>query len=74
MQQICGDRLSTEKTKKEDVAFLHDQSNARNMQMSALDHESREKWQTKRQRVETENLKITQSLSSKTDELTANPI
>ena len=61
MQQICGDRLSTEKTKKKHVAFLHDQSNARKMQMSALDHKSREKWQRKRQRVETENLKITQS-------------
>ena len=44
------------------------------MQMSALDHESREKWQRKRQRVETENLIITQALSSKTDKPTANSI
>ena len=44
------------------------------MQMSALDHELREKWQRKSQRVETENLIITQALSSKTDKPTANPI
>ena len=42
--------------------------------MFTLDHESREKWQRKRQRVETENLKITQALFSKTDNPTANPI
>ena len=41
--------------------------------MYTLDHESREKWQ-KNVRVETENLKITQALSSKTDNRTANPI
>jgi len=73
-QQISGDRLRTEKARKEDVAFLHDQRNARKMQMSTLDHESRAKWQRKRQRVETENLKITQALSSKTGKPTANPI
>ena len=44
-QQIAGDRLRTEKVKKEDVAILHDQRNGRKMQMSTLDHESREKWQ-----------------------------
>ena len=30
-KQIVGDRLRTEKAKKEDVAFLHDQGNARKM-------------------------------------------
>ena len=44
------------------------------MQISALDRESREKWKRKRQRVETENLKITQVLSGKTDKPTANQI
>ena len=44
------------------------------MQMSTLDHESREKRQRERQRVPTENFKITQALSSKTDSPTANPI
>ena len=45
--------------------------------MSSLDHESREKWQTKnRQRVESDNLIMTLALSSKTDNPTAsaNPI
>ena len=41
------------------------------MQMSTLDHKLKEKWPRKRQRVETENLKITQALSSKTDNPTA---
>ena len=66
-QKIFGDRPETEKAKKENVAFLHEQRNARKMQMSTLDYESREKWQRKHQRVETENLKIPQALSSKTD-------
>ena len=69
-QQISGDHLRTEK----DVTFLHDYRNARKMQMSTLDHASREKWQRKRQRVETENFKITQALSIKTDKPNANPI
>ena len=65
-QQISGDRLRTKKAKK-DVAFLHDQRNACKMQVSTLDHESKENWLRKRQRVKTGNLKITQALSSKTD-------
>ena len=44
------------------------------MQMFTLDRESRKKCQRKRQRVETEHLKITQALSSKTNKPTANPI
>ena len=68
-QQIFVDRLRTENAKKKDVAFLHDQRNAPKMPMFTLDHESREKWQ----RFETENLKITQTLFSKTDKPTANP-
>ena len=44
------------------------------MLMSTLDHESKEKLQRKRQGVETKSLKITQPLSSKTDNPTANPI
>ena len=43
-QQISGDRQRIEKAKKEDVAFLHDPRNASKMQISILDHESREKW------------------------------
>ena len=41
------------------MTFLYDQTNALKMQMSSLDHESRQKWQRKRQTVETENLRIT---------------
>ena len=41
-QQISGDRPTTEKSKNESVAFLHDQRNARKIQMSTLDYESRE--------------------------------
>ena len=41
--------------------------------MSTLDHESSTQGQRKRQKVETENLKITQPLSSKTDKPIANP-
>ena len=52
------------KLKRKMCFFLHDQKNAPKMQMSILDHESREKYQKKRQRLETENLKITQGLSS----------
>ena len=63
-QQISGDCLRTEKAKKEDVGFLLDQRNARQMQMAILDHQSREKCRRKRQRVETKNLKILQALSS----------
>ena len=44
------------------------------MEMSAFDYESRENCQRKRQKVETENRKLTQALSSKTDKPTANPI
>ena len=33
-RQISGDRLRTEKAKKEDVAFLHSQRNASKLQMS----------------------------------------
>ena len=44
-QQISGDRLRIEKAKKEDVTFLNDQRNGHKMQMSTLDHESRENWQ-----------------------------
>ena len=73
-EQISGDRLGTENAKKEDVAILHDQRNARKMQMSTLDYVSREKWHKKRQRAETKNLKIPQALYSKTETPTANPI
>ena len=73
-QQKSGDRLKTEKAKKGDVAFLHDQTNAYKMQMSTLDHKWKEKWQKKSQIVESENLKITQALSRQTDTPTANPI
>ena len=63
-QQLSGDRPRTEKAKHGDVGFLHDQRNARKTQMSNLEYESTEKWQRKCQRVETENLKITQAFSS----------
>ena len=53
------------------MAFLHDQRNARKMQIFSLDHESRETWQKKRQRVETENLKITKAVCTKTDQPSA---
>ena len=46
-QLICGDRLRIEKAEKENVAFLHDQRNARKMKMSTLDHVLREKLQKK---------------------------
>ena len=36
-QQISGDRIRTEKAKKEEVSFLHDQRNAHKTQMSILD-------------------------------------
>ena len=73
-QQISGDCLRTKKA-KEDVASLHDQrKNAHKMQISTLNHESREKWQRKCQSVKTEHLKITQAFSSKTDKPTTNPI
>ena len=65
-QQLSGGRVRTKKAEKEYVAFLHDHRNARKMQMSTLDHDSRQKWQRKRQRVETEDLKVTQAISSKT--------
>ena len=42
--------------------------------MPTLDHKSREKWQRKCQRVETENIKITQALCSKTDNPSGSPI
>ena len=60
-QQLSGDRLSTEKARKEDVAFSLDLRNARKMQMSTLDNESRKKGHRKRQRVQTENLKTNTS-------------
>ena len=44
------------------------------MQMSTLDHESKEKRQRERQRVPTKNFNLTQALSSKTDNPTTNPI
>ena len=44
------------------------------MQMSTLNYESREKWQRKRLKIETENLNTTKPLSTKTDNPTASPI
>ena len=43
-QQLSGDRLRIEKSKKKDVAFFIDQRNNRETQMSILDNELREKW------------------------------
>ena len=42
-QQLSGDRLRIEKSKKKDVAFSIDQRNNREMKMSTLDNELREK-------------------------------
>ena len=65
-KQISSDRLRPKKARKEDVDFLHDQKKARKMQMSALDYESRAKWQRKRQREEIEN-RIKQASTNKKD-------
>ena len=54
---ISGNRLRIEKAKKEDLAFLRDQRNARKKQIFTLNHKSKEKWQRKHQKVEAETSK-----------------